>query len=83
MFINPNQLKASELKAIVALFKHGRPASISAGHIFTKSLIIKWTTIKDLSDMKVITNENGIVTLTNTGIGIGKNFAGRRILGYD
>jgi hypothetical protein len=83
MFINPNNLKASELKAIVALFKHGRPAAVSAGHIFTKSLVIKWNIINELSSLKIVTNENGNVSLTSVGVGIGKSFAGRKIFGRD
>lgn len=83
MFINPKDLKASQLKAIVALYKHNKPCHISAGYILTKSLNIRWNIIQDLLDLKLIYKENNQIKLTPIGCGLGKLFSNKTIIGTD
>jgi fructose-1,6-bisphosphatase len=81
-FVNPRDLKASELKTLVSLFKHNRGAPIVTGHVFIKE-IIDIEQLHELIDRKLVTIDGGYARLTSSGIGIAKTFSNRPILGDD
>lgn len=82
-FVKPSDLKASELRAVVALHNNGGRAVVSAGHAFTSKLIIRFKTFCRLIEFGLAYRANGDLELTNAGNGIGRSFKDRPILGYD
>jgi len=93
-FVDPSQLKASELKAVVCLFLHGEAAPFLDGHAFCRRVnhpsidppecTIGWQVIKSLVANKLanVNNKNDVI-LTGAGRGIGRSLANKPILGYD
>ena len=80
-------MKASELKAIVALLNHNRAAPIVNGCCFTHDLIFRHATVDSLLELKLIVKETSdlgeVINLTNIGAGVAKTFKNRSIHGYD
>lgn len=92
-FVDPSKMKASELKALVCLYLHGKPAPFLTGHAFcTKAhhpsispmeCIIPWRIVNQLVSLKLAANGDVGVVLTGAGKGIGRSLAEKPILGYD
>lgn len=82
-FVNPADLKASELRVLVALFNHKRAAPIASGCIFTRDDTFRIHTINRLTEFGLVKADADKVSLTSAGVGIGRSFQDRPILGYD
>ena len=84
MHINPSELSSTELRSIVAMSKHNRPAMISCGFVIIGDTFINWKVIKSICEKGLIVKHiNGTVELTIAGNRIAKQFCNRPILGYD
>ena len=83
VFVNPADLKASELRALVALLAHGRAAPIASGCIFTTESIFRTKVVDNLLDIGLVRGDSDKVELTSAGTGIALSFKDRPIMGYD
>ncbi len=93
--VNPSDMKASELKALVCLFLNHRPAPFITGHAFCsqgithpsiqrEDVTIHWKLIDRLADLGLAFKTPGCdISLTSAGIGIGRSLADKPINGYD
>ena len=82
-FIKASDLRASELRAVVALHNNGGRGPVSAGHVFTSKMIIKFKTFYRLIELGLAYRADGDLELTSAGSGMGRSFKNRPILGYD
>lgn len=93
-FVDPSKLRASELKALVCLYLHGKPVPFLTGHAFCRQVshpsieppecTIGWKIINSLVDNKLALFDNDSnINLTGAGKGIGRSLADKPILGYD
>jgi hypothetical protein len=93
-FVDPSKMKASELKALVCLFLHGKPAPFLTGHAFCSEVVhvsinprdtfISWKVIKELIRLKLVYFDKDInVQLTGAGRGISRGLSNKPIHGYD
>lgn len=82
-FVRASELTATELRAVVALHKHGKEAPLATGMAFTRGIIIRWNVFCRLIELGLAYRAEGVVGLTNKGHGMGRSFKDRPILGYD
>ena len=93
-FVDPSQMKASWLKALVCIFQHGRPVPYITGHAFctgvshpsieTPEHTVKWTILNKLIELKLAyMNGDSNVVLTTAGRGMSRSLNDKPILGYD
>jgi hypothetical protein len=85
VFVHPSELRASELRAVLALHKHGQPAPVSAGHCFAAKMAIRWDAFLHLIDLGLAywVGRGERVDLTPAGRGMARGLEHRRIVGYD
>lgn len=83
VFVHPSELRAYELRAVLALHKHGKPAPVSAGHCFAAKMAIKWGAFLRLIDLGLAYWVGDRVDLTPAGHGMARGLEHRRIVGYD
>jgi len=82
-YVNPKDLKASELKALVALLKHGK-APYTDGLVWTRTLVFRLSVCLKLVRLGLVQEVRGQdMALSNAGRGIARIFEKRHILGYD
>jgi len=82
-YVNPRDLKASELKVLVAILKHGERVPNSDGLVFTRTLVFRYTVACKLGRMGLLEKYTDGIELSRAGEGIARIFADRPILGYD
>lgn len=82
-YVNPADLKASELRALLALLKHGHRAPMTDGHVFTSKLVIRFAVCVRLMELGLLYCFEDGVELSRSGQGIARIFLNRPILGYD
>lgn len=83
MYVNPSKLKASELRALVAMHKNGNYALTCDGHAFTRTLIFRFSVAVELIRLGLMSQEPDRIELSRAGEGIARSFSNRPILGYD
>jgi hypothetical protein len=81
--VDPSKLKASELRALVAMLKNRSQAVTCDGHAFTGTLIFRFSVVVKLLELGLLYRYPDRVELTRSGQGIARIFEKRPILGYD
>ena len=82
--INPRELKASEIKMLVALYNHSsKKPPVVTGYVFTKEQVIDVHKLSNLIDKRLVTIKGDYVSLSSSGVGIARSFKDRPILGDD
>jgi hypothetical protein len=93
-YINPRDISSRGLKALVCLYRYGKPAVFTSGHAFTTPVshpsirnnenIIHYRVIGELKVLELVeTTQDGCIKLTPAGLGIGRSFVNRIISGDD
>jgi hypothetical protein len=83
---NVSNLKASEIKALVALWKKSkekRVAIITHGHLLCDNVVINHRQIKKLKSLGLVNVKNDLLITSQVGLNIGKNFEFKHIIGND
>lgn len=83
MFISPSELTATQIKSLISIKDHNKPAPISSGFAFTRSGYISWKLIRELCELNLIISDGENVVLTKAGSRIASNFSNKSVLGYD